>query len=103
MNGAEALLHTLAGCGVTVCFANPGTSEMYFVAGLDGVPELRGVILAGARPPVSFVASPGQESSLVPDGCGVHVLAALGDDVAGALAALADLAAPDAKPRPQQS
>ena len=44
MNGAQALLHTLAGCGVTVCFANPGTSEMYFVAGLDDTPELRGVL-----------------------------------------------------------
>ena len=44
MNGAQALLRTLAGCGVTVCFANPGTSEMYFVAGLDDTPDLRGVL-----------------------------------------------------------
>jgi acetolactate synthase-1/2/3 large subunit len=62
----------------------------------------RHLILAGARPPVSFFAYPGQPSSLVPDGCEVHVLAAPGDDVAGALAALADLVAPDAKPAPQQ-
>jgi acetolactate synthase I/II/III large subunit len=43
-NGAHALLHTLAGSGVDVCFANPGTSEMHFVAALDGVPEMRGVL-----------------------------------------------------------
>jgi len=44
MNGAQALLHTLVGCGVNVCFANPGTSEMHFVAALDGVPDVRGVL-----------------------------------------------------------
>jgi acetolactate synthase-1/2/3 large subunit len=44
MNGATALLRTLAGSGVDVCFANPGTSEMHFVAALDGVPEMRAVL-----------------------------------------------------------
>jgi acetolactate synthase-1/2/3 large subunit len=44
MNGAQALLRTLAGCGVDVCFSNPGTSEMHFVAALDAVPQLRGVL-----------------------------------------------------------
>ena len=44
MNGAEAVVRTLAGCGVTTCFANPGTSEMHTVAALDTVPELRGVL-----------------------------------------------------------
>lgn len=44
MNGAQALLRTMAGSGVNVCFANPGTSEMHFVAALDTVPELRGVL-----------------------------------------------------------
>jgi acetolactate synthase-1/2/3 large subunit len=62
----------------------------------------RHLILAGARPPVSFFAYPGQHSSLVPDGCDVHMLAVPGDDVAGALADLADLVAPDTKPAPQQ-
>ena len=33
MNGAQALIRTLAACGVDVCFTNPGTSEMHFVAG----------------------------------------------------------------------
>lgn len=44
MNGAQALLHTLVASGVDVCFANPGTSEMHFVAALDTVPEMRGVL-----------------------------------------------------------
>jgi acetolactate synthase-1/2/3 large subunit len=33
MNVAESLVSTLVGGGVNVCFANPGTSEMHFVAG----------------------------------------------------------------------
>ena len=44
MNGAQALIRTLAACGVDVCFTNPGTSEMHFVAALDDVPEVRGVL-----------------------------------------------------------
>jgi acetolactate synthase-1/2/3 large subunit len=44
MNGARALIRTLVGAGVDVCFANPGTSEMHFVAALDDVPEMRGVL-----------------------------------------------------------
>ncbi len=58
----------------------------------------RHLVLAGARAPVAFFAYPGQPSSLVPEDCQVHVLAEPGEDVCGALAALADLAAPDAKP-----
>ena len=44
MNGGEAIVRTLVGSGVDVCFANPGTSEMHFVAALDTVPEMRGVL-----------------------------------------------------------
>ena len=44
MNGAESLARTLARCGVEVCFANPGTSEMHFVAALDQVREIRPVL-----------------------------------------------------------
>src|SRR5260370_14085550 len=44
MNGAEAVVRTLADCGVDTCFANPGTSEMHFVAALDEVPQIRGVL-----------------------------------------------------------
>jgi acetolactate synthase-1/2/3 large subunit len=43
-NGAQALIRTLAACGVDTCFTNPGTSEMHFVAALDTVPEVRGVL-----------------------------------------------------------
>jgi acetolactate synthase-1/2/3 large subunit len=44
MNGAQALIQTMSGSGVAVTFANPGTSEMHFVAALDAVPEMRGVL-----------------------------------------------------------
>ncbi len=44
MNGARALLATLVGAGVDVCFSNPGTSEMHFVAALDAVPQMRGIL-----------------------------------------------------------
>src|SRR5215470_5828721 len=44
MIGAQALIRTLTGCGVDVCFSNPGTSEMHFVAALDAVPQMRGVL-----------------------------------------------------------
>jgi acetolactate synthase-1/2/3 large subunit len=44
LNGAESVLRTLAGSGISVCFANPGTSEMHLVAALDRVPDVRGVL-----------------------------------------------------------
>ncbi len=44
MNGAHALLATLAANGVEVVFANPGTSEMHFVAALDEVKDVRAVL-----------------------------------------------------------
>lgn len=44
MNGAESLVRTLIGSSVDVCFANPGTSEMHFVAALDHVPGIRCVL-----------------------------------------------------------
>jgi len=44
VNGAQALITTLVDNEVRVCFANPGTSEMHFVAALDTVPEMRGVL-----------------------------------------------------------
>jgi len=44
MNGAESLLRTLVDSGVDTCFANPGTSEMHFVAALDRVPGMRAVL-----------------------------------------------------------
>ncbi len=44
MNGAESLVRTLLGSGVDTCFANPGTSEMHFVAALDRIPGMRCVL-----------------------------------------------------------
>src|SRR5579872_5825772 len=44
MNGAESLVRTLLGAGVDTCFANPGTSEMHFVAALDRNPGMRCVL-----------------------------------------------------------
>jgi acetolactate synthase I/II/III large subunit len=44
MNGAESLVRTLLAGGVNVCFTNPGTSEMHFVAALDTVPGMRCVL-----------------------------------------------------------
>lgn len=44
MNGADRLCDTLLVNDVDVCFANPGTSEMHFVAALDRKPEMRCVL-----------------------------------------------------------
>ena len=44
MNGAESLVKTLVKSGVDVCFTNPGTSEMHFVAALDHVEGMRCVL-----------------------------------------------------------
>ena len=35
MNGAESVVQTLVAGGIDICFANPGTSELHFVAALD--------------------------------------------------------------------
>ncbi|MDH3763277.1 MAG: acetolactate synthase large subunit [Gammaproteobacteria bacterium] len=44
MNGAESLLTSLLHNDIDVCFANPGTSEMHFVAALDRVSGMRCVL-----------------------------------------------------------
>ena len=61
MNGAQALIRTLARCGVDVCFSNPGTSEMHFVEGRDEV-HLRGSRVAEAH--VHAAASQRPDQSL---------------------------------------
>ncbi len=43
-NGAESLVRTLVANGVDVCFTNPGTSEMHFVAALDRIDGMRCVL-----------------------------------------------------------
>ncbi|MEM6705963.1 MAG: acetolactate synthase large subunit [Acidobacteriota bacterium] len=42
--GAESLVQTFVDAGVDVCFSNPGTSEMHFVAALDTNPQMRCVL-----------------------------------------------------------
>ncbi len=67
---------------------------------LDGV---RHLVLVDARSPVSFFAYPGKPSDLVPEGCAVHPVAGPADDLAAAVAALADaLGAPAASGSRQQ-
>lgn len=44
MNGAESLVDTLVAQGVDICFANPGTSEMHFLAALGQQPKMRSVL-----------------------------------------------------------
>ena len=44
MNGAESLVRTLALNGIEVCFTNPGTSEMHFMAALDHTNALRCIL-----------------------------------------------------------
>jgi acetolactate synthase-1/2/3 large subunit len=43
MNGAESLVTTLVDQGVDICFANPGTSEMHFLAALEN-PRMKSVL-----------------------------------------------------------
>ena len=44
MNGAESLVKTLLQNGLDTVFANPGTSEMHFVAALDSHPGMNCVL-----------------------------------------------------------
>jgi acetolactate synthase-1/2/3 large subunit len=44
VNGARSLIGTLVAHGVDTCFMNPGTSEMHFVAALDDVTGMHGVL-----------------------------------------------------------
>src|SRR5512134_2764182 len=44
MTGAQCLLQTLVNGGVEICFTNPGTSELHFIAALDRVHGMRAVL-----------------------------------------------------------
>jgi acetolactate synthase-1/2/3 large subunit len=44
MNGAELLVKTAVECGVRICFANPGTTEIPIVTALDTVRGLKPVL-----------------------------------------------------------
>lgn len=45
MIGAEVVIRTLDACGVDICFANPGTSEMHFLSALGAAPDMRSVLV----------------------------------------------------------
>jgi len=51
---------------------------------------LEQLILVGAQAPVSFFAYPGKESWLVPEGCSVHQLASVDENLLAALSAVAE-------------
>jgi acetolactate synthase-1/2/3 large subunit len=44
MNGAECVVRTLIASGVSTCFANPGTTEMHFVAALDRISGVKSIL-----------------------------------------------------------
>jgi len=44
MNGAEALIKTAVDCGIEICFANPGTTELPIVAALDQIAGIKAVL-----------------------------------------------------------
>jgi acetolactate synthase-1/2/3 large subunit len=57
---------------------------------LEALAPFGHLIVAGTRPPVAFFGYPGGSSSLVPETCRVHELAASDEDVVGALESLAE-------------
>ena len=61
--------------------------------------DIRHIVLAGARSPVSFFAYPGRPSDLVPDGASVHTLADGTEDVTAALESLANRVARGTAPQ----
>jgi len=44
MNGAEALIKTAVDCGIEICFANPGTTELPIVVALDRIGGIKVVL-----------------------------------------------------------
>lgn len=73
--GAKALLDTLVNAGVDTCFSNPGTSEMHFVAALDGSPVravlclFEGVVTGAADGYARIAGKPA--ATLLHLGCGL--------------------------------
>jgi acetolactate synthase-1/2/3 large subunit len=44
MNGADALVKAAVDCGIDICFANPGTTELPIVVALDRIAGVRAVL-----------------------------------------------------------
>ncbi|MFJ9031022.1 acetolactate synthase large subunit [Streptomyces sp. NPDC102274] len=83
--------------GAGVPFAQRlGYNPAYVEGQLAGT---RRLILAGARPPVSFFAYPGEASELTPPDCDILDLAEPGQDITTALGTIADELAADRCPR----
>jgi acetolactate synthase-1/2/3 large subunit len=65
VTGAEALIRTLIGAGLDVCFANPGTTEMPMVRALDDIPGVRAVLgCSKGSAPAPLTATPACPASL---------------------------------------
>lgn len=62
MIGAEVVVRTLDRCGVDVCFADPGTSEMHFLSALNSAPDMRPVLVLQEN------AATGRQSEVQRDG-----------------------------------
>ncbi|RMH68199.1 MAG: acetolactate synthase large subunit, partial [Actinomyces sp.] len=99
--GAEALTVTFPprltrGAGV------PAVDRLQYLAEFAQMQlaGARALVLVDAPRPASFFAYPDKPSDLVPEGCAVFELADGGDDVVGALEALADRVAPGVAPVP---
>ena len=56
--------------------------------GIDQFKEFRQLILVGAPAPIAYFAYPGKNSAFTSPECKIHTLAAAGEDLVGALAAL---------------
>ena len=66
---------------------------------LEVLKSYKNVVLVGARPPIAFFGYPGKPSQMTQPGCEIHTLAEVHDDLADALARLADaVGAAKAKP-----
>jgi acetolactate synthase-1/2/3 large subunit len=84
----------------------PAVERLAYIPELAGVQldGLKHLVLVDTQAPATFFAYPGKNSSLVPDGCEVHQLAAPDADALGSLDALVDaLDAGALSPPPQEA
>ena len=89
--GARLLSETFAARMQRGAGRCPVERLQYFSEQVSGqLAGLEQIILVGTQAPVSFFAYPGKESWLIPEGCEVHELANVDQDINAALEALAD-------------
>ena len=105
-SGARLLSETFAARMQRGAGRCPVERLQYFSEQVTGqLAGLEQIILVGTQAPVSFFAYPGKESWLVPDGCEVHELSNVDQDIDAALETLAarlgaDIAANTTPPAP---